>query len=195
MAFVAVFTRRAQDITASYANPEGGRLLARCVALCIRRRYVTHRHITPAAGDHTTNRRAGTARAACEPQAARDGVCITSRAVVKRRRKRSVQAAPRSASQGRFFAAGALCVPPHERRRGACGFCCKRRDGAVKIRGQKTEDREIPPRSAARRFWRVRWNTACILIVRILAVACNRVQQRPRVLADGFPRPDPLACR
>jgi hypothetical protein len=27
--FVAVFTRRAQDITASYANPQGGRLFAR----------------------------------------------------------------------------------------------------------------------------------------------------------------------
>ena len=44
IAFVAAFTRRAQDITASYANPEGGRSFARCAALCIRRRYVKHRH-------------------------------------------------------------------------------------------------------------------------------------------------------
>lgn len=70
------------------------------------------------------------ARAACEPQTAGDMGFITSRAVVKRRRLRCGHAAQRSASQGRFFAAGALCVPPYERRRGACGVCCKRRDGA-----------------------------------------------------------------
>jgi len=57
---VAGFTRRAQDIKASYANPKGGSFPA--LALCIRRLYVKHRH--------THNRRSrqrlnGTARGRC----------------------------------------------------------------------------------------------------------------------------------
>ena len=40
---VAVFTRRAQDITASYANPKGREILP-AHPLCIRRRYVGCRH-------------------------------------------------------------------------------------------------------------------------------------------------------
>ena len=102
--------------------------MARCVVLCIRRRYVKHHHnCQRSATRPQTVARAPrcpqpAARAACEPRAAGDGCCITSCVVVKRWRKRSVQAVLRSRSQGRFFAAGAWCVPLHERRRGACAF-------------------------------------------------------------------------
>ena len=57
-------------------EPAGRAAVCPALALCIRRRYVKHRHTTTAAGDHSrTVARAllfpqPTARAACEPQAA-----------------------------------------------------------------------------------------------------------------------------
>jgi len=94
---VAAFTRRAQDITASYANPKGGILPAR--TLCIRRRYVGCRHTQQPAQPTTPLRhcegalhvQATHAPAACERRAI-DGVAVFGEAMkcdgVKRLRQR-----------------------------------------------------------------------------------------------------------
>ena len=77
--FVAVFTRKGARHNGFLCEPAGRAAFGPAHPLCIRRRYVTHRHTTTAAGDHTANRRAGAAlsqpnaRAACEPQTAGDG--------------------------------------------------------------------------------------------------------------------------
>ena len=135
-----IFTRRAQDITASYANPKGREILP-AHPLCIRRRYVGCRHTTTGAADHTSNRSSGaelsgiTARAEGELQALDGGAVFfggtMKRAVVKRRRMRSGHTWLRSGSQGRVHAAGALSSTSALARRGACAFVvyCKWRDG------------------------------------------------------------------
>lgn len=117
MTCVAGFTRRAQDIKASYANPKGGSFPA--LALCIRRLYVKHRH--------THNRRSrqrlnGTARGRCTfrlpiPQQPANGERLMAVAVfgeamkcdgVKRLRQRRETSVLQRASRWRLYAFGAL---------------------------------------------------------------------------------------
>jgi hypothetical protein len=126
---VAVFTRRAQDITVSCTNPEGGRLYAWRMRFVQDAVMLKHRHITTGAADHTLPRTVAGAMncsvtpalAEGEPQAAGE-VSFARCAVVKRRRQRSGHTLLRSGSQGRFLAAGALSDTTELARRGACAF-------------------------------------------------------------------------
>ena len=58
---VAVFTRKGARHNRLLCEPAGRAVFGPAHLLRIRRRYVTHRHITTAAGDHTSDRRAGAA--------------------------------------------------------------------------------------------------------------------------------------
>ena len=107
-----IFTRRAQDITASYANPEGRETLP-AHPLCIRRRYVTkppHSQLAQPTTSRTVVRAlnfpVATARAEGEPQALDGGAVFfggtMKRAVVKRWRIRSEHTIHGAQARGGF---------------------------------------------------------------------------------------------
>jgi len=117
---VAVFTRKGARHNGLLCEPLGATAVAQ--QFCIRRRYVTRRHMTPAAGDHTANLRAGAAPSATRHPS--DGAALAgfpvASAVTERPTARHVQ---RRAASGASAATPPPSLPTRCSRAGCVALC------------------------------------------------------------------------